>query len=467
MSTPDTISEMEERLRAALGARAELVRPEDLRPLAPVVEVRPRWQSPWVLLATAAVVLLVLGVVLQGVARNPRSDDVAPKPDERVELQLPADVGRDWDASAESTPARVDLDGDGKKETVEFLAEKTEDYDGRIRLQTTLTSTGEESYGLVQVASTTIGVAAEGVVDADEDGDQELVVFDPDFESNGGAPLVFDLRDGLLVQVVPEDPELLQRGDVQVPGSQTELYDRYRVHQYWIEDGSLFSGRSEESFARAGMTSAQLPGVVLETWRWRLGEDGVLRPEPAGCKEQVFDLRDCRPGSGDQLPDLSPASGTVGVGERAEMTGGFAFSMSVEAGDPPQLVTTGADGRTLRAELDVADPRVATVQPTGVFYDGVSVLVTSASDPTLVRLLVQRDDRVVALEPVGEVPLEDTDDVRTWLTQSGSVVSAVDSGDGTWQLWTWQMTSKDRAFALPGTTVCFDDVADPSTARRC
>ena len=469
MSTVDTtdMTDIEERLRAALTARAELVRPEDLAPVAPVVPLRPRWQSPWVLLATAAVVLLVLGVVLQGVGGRPRSDRIAPKPDE-PQVVLPDDVGRDWQVAPESTPARLDLDGDGRKEQVEFLGERTKEYDGRVRLQTTLTSTGEEAWGVADV-ETTIGLTAEGVIDADGDGDQELVVFDPDLDSgtNGGVPLVFARRDGLLVQAVPEDPELLLRGEVQVPGSRTELYDRAHVLQYWIDGGSLFSGRSEDSFARAGMTTAQLPGIVLETWEWRLDDDGVLRPEPAGCKELVFDVQDCDADSGAQVPDLTPATQTVGVGESADFTTGYPFSIRVEAGDPPLLVGEGQDGRTLRHELDVPDPRVATVQPESIFSDGESLVVTSASDPTLVQLLVQRGTRIVALDPVGEVPLENTDDSRTWLTEAGSVVSAVAGDDDSWQLWFWQMTQGDRVFALPGATVCFDDVADPTTARAC
>ena len=47
MSTPDTMSEMEERLRSALVARAQQVQPEHLASLTPVVDLRPRWQSPW------------------------------------------------------------------------------------------------------------------------------------------------------------------------------------------------------------------------------------------------------------------------------------------------------------------------------------------------------------------------------------------------------------------------------------
>lgn len=472
-ATPGTQPDIEELLRAALTARAELVRPEDLAPMAPpatVTPLRPRWLSPGVLLATAAVVLLILGVVFQGVGGRSKSDDIAPKPDEpRVELDLPADIGRDWQTSPESTPARVDLDGDDELEKVEFLAEKTKNFDGRIRLQTTLSSTGEEAYGVADVAST-IGLTAEGVIDADGDGDHELVVFDPDLDSgSGGAPLVFDLREGLLVQVVPEDPDLLLRGDVQVPGSQTTFYDRARVHQYWIEDGTLFSGRSVDSFARAGENQARPLVVELETWEWRLDDDGVLRPEAAGCQELEFDLRDCEGAPSDQVPDLgAPVEATVGPGESADFTRSYPFSLRVEAGDPPLLFVQGYDAGTLRHELDVPDPRVSAVQTDSGFYQGgVSLVVTSASDPTLVQLLVQRGDRIVVLRPVGEVPLENTDDTRFWHTENGSVVSAVAGDDDTWQLWFWQVTSGDRAFAIPGAGVCFGDVDDPSTMRAC
>ena len=94
-TTPEMQSDIEQRLRDALSARAELVQPHDLAPLTPVVELRPRWQSPWVLLATAAVVLLVLGIVFQGLARDPRSDDS--RPARRAAVELPPDVGRGWE----------------------------------------------------------------------------------------------------------------------------------------------------------------------------------------------------------------------------------------------------------------------------------------------------------------------------------------------------------------------------------
>ena len=144
-TTPYTQPDIEQRLRAALSARAEMVQPEDLSHHARVVPLRRRWTKPLVVplvvLASAACVLLVLVLTFQLTDSPPRTDEVAPRPDAR-QVVLPADVGRDWKSNDLSTPARLDLDGDGAKEKVVFLAEPTKDFDGRIRLQTTLSTTG-------------------------------------------------------------------------------------------------------------------------------------------------------------------------------------------------------------------------------------------------------------------------------------------------------------------------------------
>lgn len=250
--------------------------PEDLTPLALVADLRSRWQASWVLLATAAAVLLVLGVVLQGTGGRPRSDDVAPRPD-RPRIELPADIGRDWKVADLSTPARLDLDGDGTPERVEFLAEPTSDFDGRIRLQTTLSTTGGEAYGIAELG-TTIGTTALQPIDADSDGDQELVLWYDDVTAvgGGGYPLVLDLREGLLVQAVAQDPGLLVRGDVPVPGAGTEHYEMVRIHDYWIDGGRLLSSRSVNAYAAGNMTLLRPETIVVDTWEWALGEDGVL-----------------------------------------------------------------------------------------------------------------------------------------------------------------------------------------------
>jgi hypothetical protein len=470
MSTPDTMSEMEDRLRAALTARAEQVQPEHLAPLAPVVPLRPRWQSPWVLLATAAVVLLVLGVVLEGLGGRPRSDEIAPEPDD-PQVVLPDDVGRDWKADDLASPTRLDLDGDGKKEKVDFLAERTKDLDGRIRLQTVLSSTGQEAYGIAELG-TTIGTTALEPVDADSDGDQELVLLhelDPDVVGGLYAPVVFDLRDGLLVEAVPDDPDLLLRGTVPVPGSRTDHYDMVRSHGFWMEDGTLHSSRSVDAFARGNMTLLRPEAYVVDAYEWRLDEDGVLRAGDASCLVVVPESQvPC--GSEDEegfVPYLdSVATGAFGIGEEADFREGYRFSARLEAFADPVLVVEGDDGRSLRHDdFQVADPRVATVQPMGV--DGASLFVTSATDPSYVEVLAQDGDQLRAVEAVGEIALRNEGDLRTWLTQDGGVVTVTAQEDGSWTAWSWMMVSRTEMAALPWGTVCFDDVDDPSTARQC
>ncbi len=470
MMTTSAPSEIEERLRAALSARAELVQPEDLAPLTPVAEVRPRWQSPWVLLATAAAVLLVLGVVFQGVGGRERSDRLAPQP-APPRLELPADVGRDWKADDVSTPAHLDLDGDGVKEKVDFLAEPTKDFDGRTRLQTTLSSTGEEAYGLAELG-TTIGINALAPIDADADGDQELVLYRDDRQvvGGGGHPLVFDLRDGLLVQAVVEDADLLVRGESVVPDSETEYFDLVQVRNYWVEDGSLHSSRSVGAYARGNMMLLTPRSYVLDTWEWSLDDEGLLTRGETGCLIQGFDSRrECGADPVDTPVSLPVERASyVGAGETVEFGLQYGFSARIEAGtDASTLVLGVADAQTLRRAIDVPDPLLGTTQPTSVFFDGASVVITSASDPSLVQVLTQDDDRMVVMDPVGEIELTNDDDQRTWLTDNGNVLSAVAAEGDAWVLWEWVMVSRTEIAAMPWGTVCIDDVDDPTSMRGC
>ena len=464
-------TDIEERLRAALTARAELVRPEDLASVAPVVPLRPRWQSPWVLLATAAVVLLVLGVVLQGVGGRQRSDDIAPKPDE-PRVTLPADVGRDWQADDIATPARLDLDGDDTLEKVDFLAEQSrgkQDVDGRVRLQTTLSSTGEEAWGIADLGST-IGTYPLKVFDADGDGDQELALLHEGGQGGPGAPswpVVFDLREGLLVEAAVDQPDLLLQGSVVVAGSATEYYDLVRTHSFWFEDGSLFTSRSVDAFARGNMSLYQPEHHLVDAWEWHLDEDGVLRPTSAGCRVEWPDGRTlCSPDEQGDLPLVSPvATGTMADGEETVYGDPdfYSFTARVEG---RTLVVEGTSDDPLTYELDLPDARVLTTQPTGIFYDGASFVVTSASDPSLVEVVVQRTEGLRRMEAVGEVPLQNDGDVRTWLTEGGGLVTLVADGEQ-WQVWSWEMVGNAKIAALPNGTVCFDDVDDPTTVRRC
>jgi hypothetical protein len=469
------MSDTEDRLRAALAARAELVHPEDLTPLAPlapVVPLRPRWQSPWVLVATAAVVLLVLGLVVQGVGGRERSDRIAPRPDQTdVELEIPADIGRDWKPGDLDGPERLDLDGDGTEEVVQFLAEKTEKFDGRFRLQTTISSTGEEAYGIASLG-TTIGINSLEPIDADGDGDQELVLYFEDLQAvgGGGYPLVYDLRDGLLVQAVPDDPTLLVRGQVAVEGSATEYYEMVRVHDYWIEDGVLRSSRSVDSYATGNMTMLTPRTYVIDTWSWTLDDAGALRHGETECLMQGLDSRrECGADPTDTIAYFPPERASyVPVGETVdalEEEQGYGFTARVDDGPEPTLVVEGY-GRVIEQPLDVREPLLGSVQPTSIFFDGASLVVTSASDPSVFQVLVQDDERMVKMEAVGEIGLVNDDEQRTWLTENGAVVSAIRQGDA-WSLWSWMMVSRTEIAALPLGTVCIDDVDDPTSIRAC
>ena len=478
---PPELADIEARLRAALTARAEQVQPEDLAQLAIVVAPRPRWQSPWVLLTTAAAVLLVIGVVFQGMGGNPRSDRIAPQPDAPT-IDLPADIGRDWDPDDLSKPARLDLDGDGTMERVEFLAEPAEEHDGRTRVQTTLSSTGEEAYGLVELG-TTIGVGALDPIDADSDGDQELVLYTTDVDGGPGAPfepVVLDLRDGLLVRAVPEDPELLASGDVVVPGSETQHYDRVHVQTFRVEGATLVSTRSVNAFARsAGSMTMLVPETyVMDTYEWTLDDQGVLRAGEQGCLVQVPEgTRPCDADSADDLPYVATEStDTIGVGEQVALEdGGLGYRARVEDDGGPNLVIDGpgADGSSYA--LNAPEPRVHVVSPASlVGFDAASAYVTSATDPGVVEIVAQTADQagLVGLRPVGEVPLgtgtdADGRDYRTWLTENGSVVTMVAGGDGSWESWQWVRDGQTDIAALPTGTVCFDDVTDPASLRRC
>ena len=330
MSTPD----IEQRLRAALSARAEQVQPEDLSHHATVVPLRHRWTTPVVALAGAACVLLVLVLSFQLTGGTPRSDP-APRPD-GPQVVLPSDVGRDWKADDLASPARLDLDGDGVPEKVLFLAEPTEGFDGRVRLETTLSTTGEEAYGIAELG-TTIGTNALDPIDADDDGDQELVLWYDDVDAGpggGGHPLVFDLRDGLLVQGVAEDPDLLVRGQVPVPGGGTEFYDMVRIHDYWIDGGRLLSSRSVNAYAAGNMTLMRPETIVLDTWEWTLDEDGILRAADAGClRSGLESLTPCGGDEADDAPYVTPvAEETIGVGGSARFVDGYRFDVSLEAG---------------------------------------------------------------------------------------------------------------------------------------
>lgn len=478
MSTHETTT-MEERLRAALSARADQVQPEHLAPLAAVVPLRPRWQSPWVLLATAAVVLLVLGVVFQGVAGGPRSDDLAPRP-QQPEVDLPTDVGREWAPDDQASPIRLDLDGDGVEERVRLLIEPTDADDGRVRVQTRLSTTGEEAFGLARLG-TTVAVTALDPIDADGDGDQEMVLysnaFDPETMATS-APVVLDLRDGSLVQAETSNPELLASGYPVVPGSSTDYYDLVHVQSYDVRDGQLVSTRSVNAFARSGEEIFQPSTYVADSWTWTLDEDGVLQQGEEGCL--VYEpeaVTACDAGSADDPPYVtSESTDTIGVGEETTLDdGGLGYRVRVDGENGPGLVVTGPGNDGAVFALSVPEPRVHVLSPFRLARGARgSVFVTSETDPDAMQVVVETADQagLVGLDPVGDVPLgvgttDDGREYRSWLTAASILVTVVANDGGSWQAWQWTRVGDQEMAAVPWGEICFDDVTDPTTGRAC
>jgi len=477
MSTP---TDLESRIGAALAARAELVTPQDLRHVGPPVLPLRRRTTPLLLVAAAACVALA-GVLI---AVLPDGDRVAPEPT-GPDIVVPPDVGRAWDRAPLSPPYAIDLDGDGRDEKVRFRSDRDRPEDGRVRLETTLSSDGTEVYGVVDLGHAG-GVSPLEPIDADGNGDQEMVLYraDPGDELST-LPIVLDLRDGLLVPAPPSDPDLLRIGTIEVAGG-TEHYDLVRTADYWVEDGTLHSVRSRRSFARVGMTLLQPEEYEADAFTWRLGEDGVLRPETSdvSCLRVVPEGRGpCRPGDSDLLPVLAPvADDTVGIGGSfSPDTGGFAFTASLEQateGDADaDLVVTQGSFPAVRVPLRTgADPLLFTTQPTHIWYDGPSVVVASGDgdEPLAHQVLVQHRDEMVRLEPVGDVPLGtgyiEGRAFRTWLTYDGDLLTAVaGTGDtaGPWDVYSWVIVDGRSMVAAPLDTVCFADPPDPVTARRC
>lgn len=468
-----TIPDLEERLRAALSAQADTVQPEDLTQRSWLAAPLQSRRHAWLLssLAVAACVALVLVLITRFIPDNPGADP-APGPS-KIDLTFPDDVGRDWPVDDLSTSPRLDLDGDGRKERVEFHSEPTRDFDGRVRIQTRLTGTGEESYGVYQVGEfgTTIGVSAWPPVDLDGDGDQELVMWE-DTGGPGGLQLrVFDLREGLLVESPPSRPDLLGNGQVLVPGSETDYYDLRYLQETTTDGQDLVTTRSRVAFASHGLDVVRPEQYVADVFVWRLREDGALVPEPDGCRLVGLDgSRECEPGDHDTVPTLTDSE-VAGADETVSFDVGYRYRARI---DGSTLVAEGMSGDSLSTDLgEIDEPRLLRAAPDLLRGDGVVVVVTSATDPALLRVFAQngRGTELLEVSDVGDVALGsgvvDGHETRSWLTVDGTITTAVNHEGREWDVWSWMWEGTGTMAAIPRGRFCLDDIGSPQTVRHC
>ncbi|MEZ0577960.1 hypothetical protein [Nocardioides sp. MH1] len=123
------MNDIETRLRDALAARAELVRPEELRPTTPVVDPPPAWRRPGPLLLVAAAAALVVAVPVTLMTVRGGDDEVPDATDTTTSAPLPTHW---WERHPDGLPDAWaqdqgveagtwldgDLDGDGTSDQV-------------------------------------------------------------------------------------------------------------------------------------------------------------------------------------------------------------------------------------------------------------------------------------------------------------------------------------------------------------
>ena len=232
------MSDVEQRLRDALNARAELVQPEDLN-LNPVFEPSepedgPWWRHPGAYLFMAAVAVIVIGLPLLALAATgPEGDKepVAPatNPTNTGTMTDPAPIQVDQDTA--------DVDGDGTDDQIRVLGPQSPgaevpDFKVTVELSTTGRTisylTGEAADVKLGATANLNGRPGEEIVLALE---SEIV------DLHRAEPMVLSLLDGALISILFDDVS------TDAPGREdTRTY-------WWVHDGQLWWWRSQEVVA--------------------------------------------------------------------------------------------------------------------------------------------------------------------------------------------------------------------------
>lgn len=271
------MSAIEDRLSAALSARADLVQLEDLRPATPPTVVVPlrRRPSTWLVAAAASAALGVTPLLVFGGDGDDRPAPPVVTPSAPVTPNGDEVKGADW-PKIYDYPQGYDVDGDGVADRLVIRAPGDEDLPHGVRRFEAQLSTGGvaavlldyDTYDLTAVAPVELG---------DGPGDEILYYRGTEQEEMG----VLDLAGGALVDLaVPEDP-----------GLSSNLDDQGRLRSRWVEDEALYSSRSVIGGFTEGDGGKERPErYAVDVWSWSL-VDGRLVPveEPQRCVEGPAD----------------------------------------------------------------------------------------------------------------------------------------------------------------------------------
>jgi hypothetical protein len=254
-------TDTEDRLTAALRARADLVQPEDLRPAEPPTTAVPLVRRPaaWALAAAAAAAVaavLVVPSVLGG-------DDGAPSPAPALPSYPPTPSGEGADWIAMPAPYRgADLDGDGERDPVtQRNATVPPEMDSPWRFEAALSTGGVPS---VVVEGIPFRPNIDDALDLDDDGSDEILYYNGDDESAHEIG-VLDLEPEGLVDVPIADD----------PGLTSQVTQTGQVRHWWVDADHLYSYLADEGGSFPGGNGG--PGSYFRAtgYEWVL-EDGAL-----------------------------------------------------------------------------------------------------------------------------------------------------------------------------------------------
>lgn len=285
------MNDVEQRLRDALNARADLVQPEDLN-LNPVLEppepeVGRWWQHPSAYLFVAAVAVIVIALPLLALAAtNPggKSKDPGPaeSPTNTETMTDPAPMQVDQDTA--------DVDGDGTDDQIRLLsAEAPEAVVPDFEVTVELSSTGRTvSYPLGEATDAKLGATAN--LDG-RPGEEVVVALEPEtVDLHRAEPMVLSLSDdGNLTSILFDDV------GTETPGTEgTRTY-------WWVHDGQLWWWRSQEPVPQGGN-----PTYAVDVLKFP--REAVLRGVDHGtwCVTNLAatELREC----GDPEPPTGPGA---------------------------------------------------------------------------------------------------------------------------------------------------------------
>lgn len=451
------MSTIEDRLSAALEARAELVRPEDLRPAeVPSAPGTVSWlRHPATYVAAAAACAAVIAAPFL-VSSGDEGTEPSPAPSVPVEpsqLAPLVDVGGDWPAP--DAPRRIDVDGDGTPDVVRLRAEPGKPLIGpQARVEAELSSTGSLVWAIIDSGGTSANIAEPAQLD--DDPGLELTVY-----RDGLDFAVLDLAADRLVQpTAPASPRLLN-GTVEEQGTGRAFESRV-----WFEDGALYSYLSDDSFSGEPLGTPVTYPVSITSWSISEGRlvpsapsrrcIDVVSVTDSGDLPPLGDCTDSGGASGSGVPELFPEpEGLAGLGDSFELEvdgdlatvalEGTERNGTVEEGDA-ELVLTLAGGETRRWAVPAGWAPAVTTVPALFPGGGVGLLVRQeGGDNTSMTLVLIRESGLQATLTAGEVPFGNgfagasLRTFRTWIAPDGvlwtRVADSVDTQEHTVYRW--------------------------------